>query len=108
MLRQGVDTRMLKDYKTQAGMGIWGGLFFFLLGYMLAVPETPYYQFGVAMLIGSGALFAIGCLMYARGKGYSWFVGALGLLGPLGLAVLYVLRDRSGEILRKKRREEGV
>jgi hypothetical protein len=97
---------MLKDYRTQAAMGIWGGLLFFLLGYMMAVPETSYYQFGMAMLFGSYVLLVIGCFMYARGKGYSWSVGSLGILGPLGLVVLYLLRDRSGEVLKKQMRGE--
>jgi hypothetical protein len=99
---------MLKDYRTQAAMGIWGGLLFFLLGYMMAVPETVYYQFGMAMLFGSYVLLVIGCFMYARGKGYGWSVGALGILGPPGLLILYLLRDKSAEVLKKQMREKHL
>jgi len=49
-----------------------------------------------------------GAYMYARGKGYSALAGLLGVFWAPGLLVLYVLRDRSGAILKKRRREEGL
>ena len=96
---------MLKEYKGQALIGVWGGFLFGILGYLVSFPGSSYVYFGYAMLIGSYVLLACGGYMYARGKGYGWAVGLLGIFGPLGLVVLYVLRDKSALILRKRRKE---
>ena len=43
-----------------------------------------------------GAVFFIwGCMNYAVGKGYSKFLGLLGLLSCIGLVVLVLLPDKN-------------
>jgi hypothetical protein len=49
---------------------------------------------GRAIVFGN-VIFVVGCLLLARAKGHPWYVGLLGLLNLLGLAVLwYVVKDK--------------
>ena len=97
---------MLKEYRLQAILGIWGGFLLFTLGFLvMSKHEAGYIFFGNTIMSGSYALFICGCFMYARGKGRSWYWGVLGLLGPLGLLVLYCLMDKSKYVLKKRRKE---
>lgn len=48
-------------------------------------------------LVGVG-LFVWGCVNYALGKGYSPWLGALGLLTCIGLLVLVILPDKTKEV----------
>ncbi len=95
---------MLKEYKVQAALGIWGGALFALFGYLLlSMPQAIYFYFGRLMIFGGYILLVCGSFMYAKGKGYSWYVGLLGVLPALGLLILYCLRDRSRMVLKKSR-----
>ena len=97
---------MLKEYKTQAILGIWGGLFISLIGYLIfSIPQGMYLYFGRAIMIGGYILIVAGSFMYAKGKGYTVVAGLLGLLGPLGLLLLYCLKDKSKIVLKKRERE---
>jgi len=97
---------MLKEYKLQAILGIWGGFLLFALGFLVTGKDSSgYLFFGKAIMLCSYALFICGCFMYARGKGRSWYWGILGVLGPLGLLVLYCLMDRARFILKKRKLE---
>lgn len=99
---------MLKEYKAQTMIGVWGGFLFGCLGYVVSRLGFSYYvYFGYTMMAGGYVLLACGGYMYGRGKGYGWLVNLLGLLGLFGLLILYVLRDKSALIL-KKRRKEGL
>ena len=99
---------MLKEYKTQTIMGVWGGVSFSVFGYfMMTLPQASYSSFGRLMMIGGYILLVCGAFMYARGKGYGWGTGLCGFLGPLGLLILYVLRDRSRIVLKKRQKEES-
>lgn len=97
---------MLKEYKVQAVLGVWGGFSFFALGFLINLSRgTGHLFFGRLIMTGSFLLFVCGCFMYARGKGRSWYWGILGFLGPAGLLFLYCLADRSRMVLKKKRQE---
>jgi hypothetical protein len=99
---------MLKEYRFQALAGIWGGILFFAIGDLVAsMPLAAYLYFSHLIKAGSYVLFVAGCFMYAKGKGHSWYWGALGVLGPLGLLLLYCLKDRSKMVLLKKKKEES-
>lgn len=99
---------MLKEYKMQAILGIWGGVLFFVVGYAVAAKTSVgYLYFGRLVMIGGYILSVCGGFMYARGKGHSWPTGLWGLLGPLGLLVLYVLKDKSRLILKKRQKESN-
>lgn len=96
---------MLKEYKSQTILCVWGGFLFCGLGYLIAQPASPYPYFGHVLFIGGYLLNMCGAYMYARGKGYQPWVGLLGILWVPGLLVVYVLRDRSGEVLKRRQRE---
>lgn len=97
---------MLKEYKMQAILGIWCGIIFFCIGYVVATKiSVGYLFFGRTVMAGGYILSVCGSFMYAKGKGQSWLMGLWGLLGPLGLVVLYVLRDKSNMILKKRHKE---
>ncbi|MDD5018846.1 MAG: hypothetical protein PHH75_01560 [Candidatus Omnitrophica bacterium] len=102
---RGTENFMLKEYKAQALMSVWGGFLFGALGYVVTYLGSPHGYFGYVMMTGGYVLLACGGYMYARGKGYGWVMGLLGILGPVGLLILYVLRDKSALILRKRRKE---
>jgi len=96
---------MLKEYRAQTIIGVWGGFLFGGLGYIVSRQGASYFYFGYAMIAGGYVLMACGGYMYGRGKGYGWLVSSLGILGPLGLLILYVLRDKSALVLRRRRKE---
>jgi len=97
---------MLKEYKMQSILGIWGGAIFFMMGYYFTYsPQLLYSSFGRLIMSAGYALFICGCFMYSKGKGRSFWWGILGLLGPLGLLILYILKDRSKIILKKRQKE---
>jgi hypothetical protein len=94
---------MLKDYRLQSFLGIWGGVFFFALGVMISgATHAMYRVFSMMLEAGGYILFVSGCVMYAKGKGHRWYLGLLGILGPLGLLFLYVLKDKSGWASKKR------
>ena len=102
----GGDKTILKEYKAQAILGVWGGIFFSVFGYfILSMPQTVYLYFGRMMMVGGYILLICGSFMYAKGKGYNWYVGLLGVLGILGLLILYCLKDRSTFILKKRQKD---
>ncbi len=102
---------MLNEYRMQSILGIWGGLFCFFIGFMIASSATPPGAangiFGFAIMAGSTVLFVSGCFMYAKGKGHAWLFGFFGLLGPLGLLVLYVLKDKSKIVLKERAKDKS-
>ncbi|HAJ56194.1 MAG TPA: hypothetical protein DCL35_00300 [Candidatus Omnitrophica bacterium] len=99
---------MLKEYRFQSVLGVWGGICFFAMGYVFASsPNAVYANFGKLIMSGAYALFISGCFMYAKGKGQSGYWGILGVFGPPGLLLLYCLKDRSKMILKKRQKESA-
>jgi hypothetical protein len=86
---------MLAEYKTKTNIGVGLGILLQIIARALktAWPSTA----SLATLIGllGLGLFVYGCFNYAQGKGYSRWLGLLGLLSCLGLVVLVVLPDKN-------------
>lgn len=101
---------MLKEYKVQSILGIWGGAIAFGIGYLMTSVPSAYQVMqaflAIAIMLGSYVLFVSGCVMYAKGKGYGGVFGFLGCLGPLGLMILYVLKDKSKIVLKQREKED--
>ncbi len=97
---------MLKEYRLQTRLCAWGGLAFLGLAYFMGGLEDDGWVFFSRLLyLGGYVLTGCGAYMYGRGKGYEGLVAALGVLGPLGLFLVYLLRDRSGLVLKRRARE---
>lgn len=97
---------MLKDYRVQTIVGIWGGILFFGVGYLVSgMPQPLYASSGTLIMAGAYLLFVSGCFMYAKGKGQPLGLGFFGILGPLGLLLLYLFKDKSKMFLKKKQKE---
>ncbi len=96
---------MLKEYKLQSIIGIWGGLLFFGFGYLLTLSGGQgNVVFGKLIIAGGYALFILGCFMYVKGKGQNSYLGILGVFGPVGLLLLYCLKDRSKLVLKERKK----
>ena len=98
---------MLREYKMQTFVCVWGGFVFGLFGFLISVPGTAYEVFGRLLIAGGWVLMACGCFFYALGKGYGWSMGLMGLFGPLGAVFIYLLRDKSALMLKKRKKEES-
>jgi hypothetical protein len=90
-------THLLKEYKRNTNIGVGIGWLVVLLGNVMLRSQAPSVVtnwVGVVLVLGGGGLFIWGCGQYAKGKGYSGYWGALGLLYIIGLIVLVLMPDR--------------
>ena len=87
---------MASSTKRVAAYRICAALLLHLLGIVLRATTSEFAGLVSAMVqfVGFG-IFVWGCFLYARTKGYSDTVGALGLLWIVGLAVLLLLPERA-------------
>lgn len=85
---------MLAEYKTKTNIGIGCGLLIQFIGKVIvgAMPDNSF--IGLILIIVGFIMFIWGCGCYAVGKGYSQFLGILGILSCLGLVILAVLPDK--------------
>lgn len=84
---------MLAEYKTKTNIGIGCGLILQFIGRTLGGVEGAE-LIGLLMVLVGFIMFIWGCGCYAVGKGYSQFLGLLGILSCLGLIILAVLPDK--------------
>ncbi|MBI2161887.1 MAG: hypothetical protein HYU25_16180 [Candidatus Rokubacteria bacterium] len=85
---------MLRQYKRKINIAVGAGVLVQIVGIVLTGSRSvdPDAQ-PLFNLIGA-SLILYGCVMYARAKGYSGWLGLLGLGWLLGLIVLAMLPDR--------------
>jgi hypothetical protein len=85
---------MLANYKKKTNIGVGLGILVQIAGYVLvhAAGMDP----GVVPLFNLVGIILIiyGCVMYAKGKGYTGWLGLLGLLHLIGLIILAVMPDK--------------
>jgi len=86
----------LLSFKLQAAIGIVPGIIMQLFGQQLRDHARGQGVLVLALVlwVAGIASFIWGCVGYSAGKGYTKWLGALGLLSCLGLLVLVVLPDR--------------
>ena len=97
---------MLKEYRLQTRLCAWGGLAFLGLAYFMGgLEDDGWVLFSRFLYLGGYALTGCGAFMYGLGKGYRRGAAAAGVLGPVGLFLVYLLRDKSGLVLKKRARE---
>jgi hypothetical protein len=86
-----------KQRNTNIGVGLGLVLSFAATGLRAnaqANESAAWYVFAGLLGLAGAVLFVWGCVNYAQGKGYSGFVGMVGLLWCIGLVILVVLPDR--------------
>ena len=87
---------MLPEKKTNTNIGVGIGLLLQVIGRCLATfVGGPVGILGAILALAGLILFIWGCMNYAEGKGYSKWLGLLGLLSCIGLLVLVVLPDKN-------------
>jgi len=86
----------LLSFKSQAAIGIVPGIIMQFFGQALRDHARGQGLLIVALVLSVAGYvsFIWGCVGYSAGKGYTKWLGALGLLSCLGLLVLVVLPDR--------------
>jgi hypothetical protein len=85
-------------YDQKAGIGILGGLALMGMSRWSDMAATTGTALILLLCLPSGVcLFCWGCSNYSVGKGYSKWLGFLGLLSCIGLLVLMILPDRRKE-----------
>ncbi len=78
---------MRSKHRTNTSIGVGLGI---ALQVASTYVSTP---FGAILLLAGYIAFIFGCSEYARGKGYSAWFGALGLLSIVGLIGLALMPD---------------
>ncbi len=91
---------MIEPYRTYSTVGVGTAMLVFVVGAIAtgasnpANPRTGELMWYGSLVLGL-ALWVWGCYCHARAKGYSGWLGGLGLLSLPGLVVLLMLRDRA-------------
>jgi hypothetical protein len=79
-----------------AGTGVAFQLAAFLTNALTQSLESPRLAQACALTIVLGALAVVqGCAQLARAKGLPWWLGALGILSAVGVAVVWMLPDKA-------------
>ncbi len=93
------NVRRFLSFRQQAAIGIPFGVILQFLGHTVTtrVQDSSIGLFALLFYVVGLVLFIWGCVGYAKGKGYTKWLGALGLLSCLGLIVLVLLPDRRKE-----------
>ena len=86
---------MLAEYKSKTNIGIAIGLILEIVGNVIRMQMPNLALVGAIIALVGAVFFIWGCMNYAVGKGYSQFLGLLGLLSCIGLIVLVLLPDKN-------------
>jgi len=90
---------MIPEYKTKTNIFAGLGLVLQLGSRMMVVGNQDPNQaalWTLVLLVG-WVLIIVGCVYYAKGKGYSGAWGLLGLLNVIGFIILVLFKDRHKE-----------
>ena len=89
----------MKDKGTRTG-AIWGGLILILIsrGIILATENLIALIIGLVVLLFAFGLLLWGCYLWARLKNRHWAFMLWGLLSPIGLLGISLIRDKTEEI----------
>ena len=86
---------MLAEYKSKTNIGIAIGLILEIVGNVIRMQMPNLALVGAIIALVGAVFFIWGCMNYAVGKGYSQFLGLLGLFSCIGLIVLVLLPDKN-------------
>lgn len=85
---------MLQQYKKQTNIGVGLGFLTSLISKILEKQDPSQILLIWGLAIAGIGLIVWGCVGYAKGKGYSPYWGAFGLLWILGFVILALFPDR--------------
>lgn len=90
-----IQITMLAEYRTKTNIGVGIGFVLQLAGRFLLMANKDLAIIALILTVVGAVVFIWGCMNYTMGKGYSKWLGLLGLLSCIGLIVLVVLPDRN-------------
>jgi len=87
---------MLEPYKKKTNIFVGVGFITQIIGrhFTLGATTSLSLALGYLLQIAGAVLMVIGCVNYAKGKGYSGAWGLFGILSILGFIVLALFPDR--------------
>jgi hypothetical protein len=88
---------MIKRYNNLSFLYFIPGMILQLVGYVMTENSAEPNHLAVALLLIGTVLAFIGFGYYARAKGRSMLWGLFGFLSLVGLLILALLKDRSGD-----------
>jgi hypothetical protein len=83
---------MLPEFKKNTNIGVGIGIILQIAGRIMA--KSGMEGLGFIVMMAGLVAFIWGCGQYAKGKGYSGWFGALGLLSIIGLIILVLFPDK--------------
>jgi hypothetical protein len=86
---------MLAEYKTKTNTGVALGIILEIAGQIIMRQMPNLALVGTIVMLVGVVFFIWGCMNYAVGKGYSQFLGLLGLFSCIGLLILVLLPDKN-------------
>jgi len=86
---------MLAEYKTKTNTGVALGIILEIAGQIIMRQMPNLALAGTIVMLVGVVFFIWGCMNYAVGKGYSQFLGLLGLFSCIGLLILVLLPDKN-------------
>jgi hypothetical protein len=91
---------MRTELTAKAYVGIILGFIVHVIAGAIAQTSKEGQVIGLVIGIGALALFVWGCMNLALAKGYSKWVGLLGILTCIGFIILILMPDRSRRLRR--------
>lgn len=85
---------MLAEKVRNTNIGVGIGIVLEIIGYVVRTHSPGLVALGLVIGLVGTVIFIWGCMNYAEGKGYSPWLGLIGLLSCVGLIVLLLLPDK--------------
>lgn len=85
---------MLQEYKTNTNIGVGIGLISQIAGRVIINESEHLALVGLLLLVGGVIAFIWGCFNYMKGKGYSQWLGLLGVFSIIGLIIMVFFPDK--------------
>jgi hypothetical protein len=85
---------MIAEKVKKSNIAVGVGFVVEVLGRVLTLSGGPIAILGIVITVVGAVIFITGCFFYAEAKGYSRYLGLLGLASCIGLLVLIILPDK--------------
>lgn len=82
---------MIAEYKIKADKFVFFGILLILFGFLFRAVS---FELGIVLSLIGYVFFIVGCINYAKAKGYPGVLGLLGLLNLIGLIIIVILPDK--------------